>query len=66
MKAAGKEVREKGLLYFRKPDVNHVEGFKLGRDAQVTFRVYVDEKGAVTIDQFDILIEDAAQAPRTP
>merc|ERR1712032_1121482 len=24
----------------------------------------VDEKGAVTFDQFDILIEDAAQAPR--
>merc|ERR1711990_1345984 len=23
-----------------------------------------DEKGAITIDQFDILIEDAAQAPR--
>merc|ERR1711862_1015024 len=24
----------------------------------------VDEKGAITIEQFDILIEDAAQAPR--
>eukprot|EP00931_Biecheleriopsis_adriatica_P000868 TRINITY_DN1009_c0_g1_i1.p1 TRINITY_DN1009_c0_g1~~TRINITY_DN1009_c0_g1_i1.p1 ORF type:complete len:227 (+),score=58.43 TRINITY_DN1009_c0_g1_i1:62-682(+) len=48
--ASGKEVKEKGLLYFRKPDVNHAEGFKLTSDVSVTFRVYVDEKGAGALD----------------
>eukprot|EP00930_Biecheleria_cincta_P102901 TRINITY_DN94754_c0_g1_i1.p1 TRINITY_DN94754_c0_g1~~TRINITY_DN94754_c0_g1_i1.p1 ORF type:complete len:215 (-),score=57.18 TRINITY_DN94754_c0_g1_i1:101-745(-) len=47
---AGKELKDKGLLYFRKPDVNHEEGFKLGSDVSVTFRVYVDEKGAGACD----------------
>merc|ERR1711988_139774 len=47
---AGKDVKEKGLLYFRKPDVNHEEGFKLAADVSVTFRVYVDEKGAGACD----------------
>jgi len=44
--AEGKEWNEAQLLYFRKPDVNHTEGFKLGREVPVTFQVYVDEKGA--------------------
>lgn len=44
------EVKEKGLLYFRKPDVNHTDGFKLSADTSVTFRVYVDDKGAGAFD----------------
>mmetsp|Transcript_48524 Transcript_48524/g.90931 ORF Transcript_48524/g.90931 Transcript_48524/m.90931 type:complete len:223 (+) Transcript_48524:62-730(+) len=48
--AEGKEVKESGLLYFRKPDVNHAEGFKLAAETSVTFRVYVDEKGAGAMD----------------
>ncbi|CAE8698022.1 unnamed protein product [Polarella glacialis] len=44
--AAGKEVGDRSLLYFRKPDVNHVDGFKLTGDVAVTFKVYTDEKGA--------------------
>lgn len=48
--ADGKEVKESGLLYFRKPDVNHAEGFKLAADVSVTFRVYTDEKGAGAMD----------------
>lgn len=48
--AEGKEVKEKGLLYFRKPDVNHAEGFKLTDAVAVTFRVYVDDKGAGACD----------------
>mmetsp|Transcript_2419 Transcript_2419/g.2651 ORF Transcript_2419/g.2651 Transcript_2419/m.2651 type:complete len:216 (-) Transcript_2419:3-650(-) len=47
---SGKEVAEKGLLYFRKPDVNHTEGFKLTGETAVSFRVYVDEKGAGAMD----------------
>eukprot|EP00930_Biecheleria_cincta_P053207 TRINITY_DN385_c0_g2_i1.p1 TRINITY_DN385_c0_g2~~TRINITY_DN385_c0_g2_i1.p1 ORF type:complete len:211 (-),score=72.47 TRINITY_DN385_c0_g2_i1:49-681(-) len=49
-KADGKEVKEKGMLYFRKPDVNHAEGFKLAAETAVTFKVYVDEKGAGAYD----------------
>merc|ERR1711933_516900 len=45
-KEKGKEVDDENLLYFRKPDVNHTEGFKLGEGVAVTFCVYVDEKGA--------------------
>ncbi|CAJ1346402.1 unnamed protein product, partial [Effrenium voratum] len=47
---SGKEVKEKGLLYFRKPDVNHTDGFKLSTEVPVTFRVYVDDKGAGAMD----------------
>ncbi|CAK9055436.1 unnamed protein product [Durusdinium trenchii] len=47
---SGKEVTEKGLLYFRKPDVNHTDGFKLTSDVPVTFRIYVDDKGAGAMD----------------
>eukprot|EP00435_Cladocopium_sp_Y103_P041504 s3269_g11.t1 len=48
--AEGKEVKEKGLLYFRKPDVNHEEGFKLAEGTMVTFRLYVDNLGAGALD----------------
>jgi len=44
--AEGKEWTDENLLYFRKPDVNHTEGFKLGKEVAVTFQVYVDDKGA--------------------
>jgi len=44
--ARGKEWTDGQLLYFRKPDVNHAEGFKLGKTVPCTFQVYVDEKGA--------------------
>mmetsp|Transcript_4792 Transcript_4792/g.11249 ORF Transcript_4792/g.11249 Transcript_4792/m.11249 type:complete len:177 (-) Transcript_4792:174-704(-) len=44
--AAGKDWSDENLVYFRKPDVNHTEGFKLGIDVPVTFSVYVDDKGA--------------------
>eukprot|EP00929_Paragymnodinium_shiwhaense_P096854 TRINITY_DN5858_c0_g1_i1.p1 TRINITY_DN5858_c0_g1~~TRINITY_DN5858_c0_g1_i1.p1 ORF type:complete len:199 (+),score=69.77 TRINITY_DN5858_c0_g1_i1:104-700(+) len=44
--AAGKEADDSKLIYFRKPDVNHQEGFKLGPDTAVTFSLYMDEKGA--------------------
>jgi len=44
--AEGKEWTDENLLYFRKPDVNHTEGFKLGKDVACTFCVYVDDKGA--------------------
>merc|ERR1712070_549926 len=47
---AGKEQEDTTLLYFRKPDVNHQEGFKLAADTPVTFTVYVDEKGAGACD----------------
>jgi len=48
----GKEVSEEseGLIYFRKPDVNHQEGFKLAGDTTVTFSLYMDEKGAGAYD----------------
>ncbi|CAJ1356281.1 unnamed protein product [Effrenium voratum] len=46
----GKEVAEKGLLYFRKPDVNHEDGFKLAEGTAVTFRVYTDNLGAGAFD----------------
>eukprot|EP00929_Paragymnodinium_shiwhaense_P033205 TRINITY_DN18278_c0_g2_i1.p2 TRINITY_DN18278_c0_g2~~TRINITY_DN18278_c0_g2_i1.p2 ORF type:complete len:187 (+),score=60.11 TRINITY_DN18278_c0_g2_i1:80-640(+) len=42
--AAGKD--DTPVIYFRKPDVNHQEGFKLDKEVAVTFSVYVDEKGA--------------------
>lgn len=42
----GKQVSDEHLLYFRKPDVNHADGFKLKSDVPVTFNVYVDDKGA--------------------
>mmetsp|Transcript_19791 Transcript_19791/g.54425 ORF Transcript_19791/g.54425 Transcript_19791/m.54425 type:complete len:176 (-) Transcript_19791:126-653(-) len=42
----GKEWTDANLLYFRKPDVNHTDGFKLTADVPVTFSVYVDDKGA--------------------
>eukprot|EP00927_Polykrikos_kofoidii_P079441 TRINITY_DN76222_c0_g1_i1.p1 TRINITY_DN76222_c0_g1~~TRINITY_DN76222_c0_g1_i1.p1 ORF type:complete len:242 (+),score=49.54 TRINITY_DN76222_c0_g1_i1:64-789(+) len=42
---AGKEV-DPNAIYFRKPDVNHEDGFKLREDVRVTFSVYVDDKGA--------------------
>merc|ERR1712107_53440 len=48
--AAGKEVTNPDLLYFRKPDVNHAEGFKLSEDVAVTFKVYIDDKGAGACD----------------
>mmetsp|Transcript_30548 Transcript_30548/g.42739 ORF Transcript_30548/g.42739 Transcript_30548/m.42739 type:complete len:195 (+) Transcript_30548:73-657(+) len=48
--AEGKEVKEKGLLYFRKPDVNHGEGFKVAEGTAVTFRLYVDSLGAGALD----------------
>ncbi|CAK9034789.1 unnamed protein product [Durusdinium trenchii] len=48
--AEGKEVKERGLLYFRKPDVNHEEGFKLTEGTSVTFRVYIDSLGAGALD----------------
>jgi len=44
--ADGKEWTDENLLYFRKPDVNHTEGFKLGKEVPVTFCAYVDDKGA--------------------
>merc|ERR1711957_345602 len=47
---AGKEISDPNLLYFRKPDVNFEEGFKLEDDVAVTFKVYVDEKGAGACD----------------
>mmetsp|Transcript_10540 Transcript_10540/g.23267 ORF Transcript_10540/g.23267 Transcript_10540/m.23267 type:complete len:191 (+) Transcript_10540:69-641(+) len=50
VEAEGKEVKEKGLLYFRKPDVNHEEGFKLAEGTAVTFRLYVDNLGAGALD----------------
>uniref|UniRef100_A0A7S1RK68 Uncharacterized protein n=1 Tax=Alexandrium catenella TaxID=2925 RepID=A0A7S1RK68_ALECA len=42
----GKEWTDADLIYFRKPDVNHAEGFKLTEGVAVTFSVYVDDKGA--------------------
>mmetsp|Transcript_56329 Transcript_56329/g.111945 ORF Transcript_56329/g.111945 Transcript_56329/m.111945 type:complete len:210 (+) Transcript_56329:60-689(+) len=48
--AEGKEWTDENLLYFRKPDVNHTEGFKLGKDVACTFCVYVDDKGAGAYD----------------
>merc|ERR1712070_331659 len=47
---AGKEQEDTTLLYFRKPDVNHQEGFKLAPDTPVTLTLYVDEKGAGACD----------------
>eukprot|EP00928_Gymnodinium_smaydae_P044213 TRINITY_DN2950_c0_g1_i1.p1 TRINITY_DN2950_c0_g1~~TRINITY_DN2950_c0_g1_i1.p1 ORF type:complete len:195 (-),score=44.03 TRINITY_DN2950_c0_g1_i1:168-752(-) len=43
---SGKEAGDPNSLYFRKPDVNHEEGFKLAPDVKVTFKLYVDDKGA--------------------
>eukprot|EP00928_Gymnodinium_smaydae_P044214 TRINITY_DN2950_c0_g2_i1.p1 TRINITY_DN2950_c0_g2~~TRINITY_DN2950_c0_g2_i1.p1 ORF type:complete len:194 (-),score=52.37 TRINITY_DN2950_c0_g2_i1:256-837(-) len=43
---SGKEAGDPNSLYFRKPDVNHKEGFKLAPDVKVTFKLYVDDKGA--------------------
>merc|ERR1711862_625766 len=45
VKAAGKEVSDK-RIYFRKPDVNHEDGFHVKEGTACTFEVYVDEKGA--------------------
>merc|ERR1719401_212173 len=44
--ASGKEVENPDLLYFRKPDVNHEEGFKLADGTPCTFQIYIDDKGA--------------------
>merc|ERR1712146_626107 len=44
--AAGEEDVDKTLIYFRKPDINHQEGFKVAPEVAVTFSLYVDEKGA--------------------
>eukprot|EP00929_Paragymnodinium_shiwhaense_P114944 TRINITY_DN834_c1_g2_i2.p1 TRINITY_DN834_c1_g2~~TRINITY_DN834_c1_g2_i2.p1 ORF type:complete len:256 (+),score=93.43 TRINITY_DN834_c1_g2_i2:117-884(+) len=49
-RAAGKEDKETDLIYFRKPDINHQEGFKVTADVPVTFTLYVDEKGAGACD----------------
>merc|ERR1712110_1393863 len=46
LKAAGKEVANEYAIYFRKPDVNHDEDFKLVEGSPYTFEVYVDTKGA--------------------
>jgi cold shock CspA family protein len=49
--AAGKDVSDKNALYFRKPDVNHDEGFRLSEEGTpCTFKVYVDDKGAGACD----------------
>merc|ERR1712188_333318 len=42
LKAAGKEITEKNknAIYFRKPDVNHEEGFKLMEGTNCTFECY--------------------------
>mmetsp|Transcript_70517 Transcript_70517/g.139937 ORF Transcript_70517/g.139937 Transcript_70517/m.139937 type:complete len:236 (+) Transcript_70517:87-794(+) len=48
--ANGKEVRDVNQLYFRKPDVNHTDGFKLTKDVPVIFSVYIDAKGAGACD----------------
>lgn len=42
---AGREVADASALYFRKPDVNHTEGFKLAEGTACTFECYVDNKG---------------------
>merc|ERR1711956_22930 len=48
---AGKEVGDlRHKLYFRKPDVNHADGFKLTKEVAVTFSVYIDDKGAGACD----------------
>jgi len=47
----GKEIGDlKQKLYFRKPDVNHADGFKLTQEVAVTFSVYIDDKGAGACD----------------
>lgn len=47
---AGKDVDDPNKLYFRKPDVNHEEGFKLAEGVTVTFKLYIDDKGAGACD----------------
>jgi len=47
---AGKQASDEHLLYFRKPDVNHADGFKLKSKVPVTFNVYIDNKGAGACD----------------
>merc|ERR1712232_421232 len=42
----GRSIEDGNLLYFRKPDVNHDEDFKLTPGTPCTFVVYVDNKGA--------------------
>lgn len=59
--------REQFVAYLEEALANsHSEQFKALY--QHLFRVFVesdrDEKGGITIEQFDVLIEDAAQAPR--
>merc|ERR1712107_858562 len=49
-KSKGKEVEDPDLIYFRKPDVNHEEDFKLTDGASCTFQVYIDDKGAGACD----------------
>eukprot|EP00929_Paragymnodinium_shiwhaense_P052499 TRINITY_DN2629_c1_g1_i1.p1 TRINITY_DN2629_c1_g1~~TRINITY_DN2629_c1_g1_i1.p1 ORF type:complete len:243 (+),score=72.37 TRINITY_DN2629_c1_g1_i1:83-730(+) len=44
--AAGREAKDQQTLYFRKPDINHQEGFKVAPEVAVTFSLYMDEKGA--------------------
>merc|ERR1712232_1159910 len=47
---AGKTVTDPNALYFRKPDVNHEEGFRLAEGTACTFQVYIDDKGAGACD----------------
>jgi len=47
---AGKEVKDPNALYFRKPDVNHEDGFRVADNVPVTFQVYLDDKGAGACD----------------
>merc|ERR1712039_277784 len=42
----GREVEDPDLLYFRKPDVNHSDDFRLTNGTPCTFKCYVDNKGA--------------------
>mmetsp|Transcript_63699 Transcript_63699/g.151868 ORF Transcript_63699/g.151868 Transcript_63699/m.151868 type:complete len:240 (+) Transcript_63699:53-772(+) len=48
---AGKQVTADQLVYFRKPDVNHSDGFRLtDKGTPCTFKLYVDDKGAGAYD----------------
>merc|ERR1711957_119881 len=49
-KAEGKDICDKNAIYFRKPDVVHDESFKLSDGAAVSFKVYVDNRGAGAFD----------------
>merc|ERR1712048_1545459 len=43
-KAKGKEAQNPNAIYFRFSDVT--KGFRVQKEAQVTFNIYIDEKGA--------------------